>query len=64
MNGNGVVNNVDAALVYMYYNNRITLTETQLLAADVNGNGTVNNVDAALIYMYYNNRISAFPAEK
>lgn len=64
VNGNGVVNNVDAALVYMYYNNRITLTETQLLAADVNGNGTVNNVDAALIYMYYNNRISAFPAEK
>ena len=62
VNGDGKVNNVDAALVYAYHNKKLTLTEDQLAAADVNGDGKVNNVDAALIYAYHNKKLTKFPA--
>lgn len=63
--GDGVINNVDAAMVYMYYNNagNVKFTDAQLAALDVNGDGVVNNVDAALIYMYHNNVITEFPTK-
>ena len=62
VNGDGKVNNIDAALVYGYHNKKLTLTEDQLAAADVNGDGKVNNMDAALIYAYHNKKLPKFPA--
>ena len=64
VNGDGKADNLDAALVYAYYNGKQTLSEQQLTAADVNGDGKTDNLDAALIYAYYNGRITGFPAEQ
>lgn len=62
VNNDGKVDNLDAALVYAYYNGRQAFSAQQLAAADVNGDGKVDNQDAALIYAYYNGKITAFPA--
>lgn len=62
VNGDGKADNLDAALVYAYYNGRQAFSAQQLAAADVNGDGKVDNQDAALIYALYNGKISAFPA--
>ena len=62
VDGNGIVESIDAALTYAYYNEKTTLTAEQLAAADVDGNGTVDSIDAALIYAYYNEKLAAFPA--
>ena len=62
VNGDGKADNLDAALVYAYYNGKQELSARQLAAADVNGDGKVDNHDAALIYALYNGKISAFPA--
>ena len=53
VNGDGVVDDVDAALVYGYVNGRLSLTDEQLLRADVNVDGLVNQNDAAQIYAAY-----------
>ncbi len=63
VNGDGKADNLDAALVYAYYNGRQVFSAQQLAAADVNGDGKVDNQDAALIYAYYNGKIAAFPAK-
>ena len=60
VNGDGIVNNLDAVLVYAYHNGKQTLTEAQLAAADVNGDGKVNNLDASMIYAYHNGKITQF----
>ena len=62
VNGDGKADNLDAALVYAYYNGKQELSARQQTAADVNGDGKVDNQDAALIYAYYNGKITAFPA--
>ena len=62
VNNDGKADNLDAALVYAYYNGKQELSARQLAAADVNGDGKVDNQDAALIYALYNGKISAFPA--
>ncbi len=62
VNGDGKADNLDAALVYAYYNGKQELSARQQTAADVNGDGKVDNIDAALIYALYNGKISAFPA--
>lgn len=62
VNNDGEVDNLDAALVYAYYNGRQAFSAQQLAAADVNGDGKVDNQDAALIYAYYNGKVTAFPA--
>lgn len=64
INGDNVVNHIDAAMVYAYYNNKLKLMDEQLAAANVNGDSAVNHIDAAMIYAYYNNKITKFPAEK
>lgn len=64
VNGDKMVNHIDAAMVYAYYNNKLKLTDEQLVAANVNGDSVVNHIDAAMIYAYYNNKIAKFPAEK
>ena len=61
VNNDGKVDIMDANLVCSHYNELITLTETQLLAADVNGDGIVNIMDANLICSYYNELIEVFP---
>ena len=63
VNGDGIINSMDAAIVYRSVNGRYTLTDSQKLAADVNGDGAVNSTDAALIYRYTNGKMSKFPAE-
>lgn len=62
VNGDGKADNLDAALVYAYYNGKQELSVRQQTAADVNGDGKADNIDAALIYALYNGKISAFPA--
>lgn len=62
VNNDGKADNLDAALVYAYYNGKQELSAQQLAAADVNGDGKADNLDAALIYAYYNGKITAFPA--
>ena len=49
VNGDGKVDNIDAALIYAYLNGKHMLTEEQMKAADVNGDGIVNNLDAMSI---------------
>ena len=63
VNGDGKVDNLDAALVYAYYNGKQELSARQQTAADVNGDGKADNLDAALIYAFYNGKITAFPAK-
>ena len=62
VNNDGKADNLDAALVYAYYNGKQELSARQQTAADVNGDGKADNLDAALIYALYNGKISAFPA--
>ena len=64
VNGDGDVDTTDAYLIVMYYNEKLDLTEEQLLAADVDGNGEVDTTDAYYIVMYYNEKIDSFPAEQ
>ena len=64
VNGDGVVNNIDAAIIYAYHNGKRTLTAEQLKAADVNCDGVVNNVDAAMIYAFHNGKLTKLPAGK
>lgn len=63
VNGDGTVDNIDAAMTYAAYNGKLTLTEAQRLRADVNGDGDVDNIDAAMIYAYYNGKLTKFPVE-
>lgn len=53
VNGDGAVDDVDAALVYGYVNGRLTLTQEQLSRADMDGSGQVDAADAAQIYAAY-----------
>lgn len=63
VNNDGKADNLDAALVYAYYNGKQELSARQQTAADVNGDGKADNLDAALIYAFYNGKIAAFPAK-
>ncbi len=63
VNGDGKVNRWDARAVVQYYNDEISLTDYQFLAADVDGNGKVNKWDYRYIVMYYNDEISEFPVQ-
>lgn len=64
VNGDGVIDYLDAALTYAFYRGKTVFTETQRLAADVNGDGEIDYMDAALIYAFYNGKSSSFPAER
>ncbi len=52
VDGNGIVQAMDASLVLKYVVGLDTLTPTQLLAADVNGDGVVGAYDASWILYY------------
>ena len=64
MNSDGVIDNLDAAMVYAAYNGKGTLSDEQAACADVNGDGVIDNLDASMIYAYYSGRLEKFPAEK
>lgn len=64
VNNDGVIDYLDASIVYAYYNGRITLTAEQLTIADVNDDGFVTYYDASLIYAYYNAKLTEFPVQK
>ena len=58
VNGNGMVDAVDASSVLTYYAQTSTgkdggFTETQLKAADMNENGLVDATDASAILTFY-----------
>ena len=53
VNGDGAVDDADAAMIYAYANGKLTLTDRQLLLADVDGSGKVDAKDAAQIYNAY-----------
>lgn len=60
VNGDGNVDNTDAAIILRYDAGIIDLTGSQLKAGDVNGSGTVDNVDAARILQYDAGIIDSF----
>ena len=61
VNGDNLVDYIDAALIYAYYNGKITFTDAQCAAGDVNGDGYTDYIDAALVYAYYNGKLTTFP---
>lgn len=52
VNGDGVVDNLDAAFILKYDAATIDLTDDQLAVGDVNKDGEVDNLDAAFILKY------------
>lgn len=52
VNGDGVVNSLDAALILKYGAGIVSLTESQLAAGDYDDNGVVNSLDAAFVLKY------------
>ena len=61
VDGSGEVDNIDAAMIYSYFNGFIEFTDEQLRAADVDGSGEVDNIDAAMVYSYFNGYLDTFP---
>ena len=53
VNNDGVVDDVDAALVYAIANGKLTADLCQQGAADINGDGRVTAKDAEIIYAFY-----------
>lgn len=49
MNGDGIINNKDVAMMNKYLVEKVTANECQGLAIDVNGDGYINNRDAAML---------------
>jgi len=52
LNGDGLINNRDAAMITRYLVNKETPDTTQLAAMDVNGDGYINNRDASMLSRY------------
>lgn len=63
VNGDSVVNSLDAAQILKLDAQLISLSEKALAAADVSGDGIVNSLDAAQVLKYDAELISGFPAE-
>ena len=62
VNGDDVVNYLDAMMIAQYYVGDITGFDLNLVVADVNGDGVVNYLDAMMIAQYYVGDIDSFPA--
>ena len=63
VNGDSVINYLDAMMIAQYYVGDIGADDLNLLAADVNADGVVNYLDAMMIAQYYVGDIDSFPAE-
>ena len=62
VNNDGLVDDVDAALVYAFINAKLTANASQIDAADVNGDGVVSATDAEIIYSFYLGEIASLTA--
>ena len=62
MNNDGVVDDVDAVLVYAFINYKLTANASQIDAADVDGDGVVSATDAETIYFFYLGEIDSLTA--
>lgn len=60
VNGDGIINYLDAMLIAQYYVGDIGEAGLNLDAADVNGDGTVNYLDAMMVAQYYVGSIDSF----
>ena len=62
VNNDGMVDDVDAALVYAIANGRLTADLSQQDAADINGDGQVTAKDAEIIYAFYLGELTSLTA--
>ena len=62
VNNDGMVDDVDAALVYAIANGKITADLSQQDAADINGDGQVTAKDAEIIYAFYLGELTSLTA--
>ena len=60
INGDEQINHKDAKLALKAFANKVTLTETEKIAADVNNDGMINHKDAKLILKYFAGKITKF----
>ena len=58
INGDGIIDTVDASLVISYYYGKVPFDKEQETAADVNGDGTIDTIDASNIISFYYGKIS------
>lgn len=62
VNNDGLVDDVDAALVYAIANGKLTADLSQQDAADINGDGQVTAKDAEIIYAFYLGELTSLTA--
>jgi hypothetical protein len=62
VDANGGVDSSDARMVLQAAVSKVTLDETQQLAADVDGDNKVDSSDARWILQYAVKKVTAFPA--
>ena len=62
VNNDGMVDDVDAALVYAIANGKLTADLSQQDAADINGDGQVTAKDAEIIYAFYLGELTSLAA--
>lgn len=62
VNNDGMVDDVDAALVYAIANGKLTADLSQQDAADINGDGQVTAKDAEIIYAFYLGELTSLTA--
>ena len=62
VNNDGMVDDVDAALVYAIANGKLTADLSQQDAADINGDGQVTAKDAEIIYAFYLGELASLTA--
>lgn len=61
VNGDGVIDILDAVMVQKFSVDKVELTEDQQKAADVNGDGVVDILDAVLIQKYTVDKVTELP---
>ena len=62
LNGDGVIDSMDAALLNRYIM-EVSTSIPKIDAADLNGDGLINSMDATLLSRYILEVIDRFPAE-
>lgn len=63
VNGDGMVDNLDATPILRYDAALLELTDAQLITANVNGDQWVDNLDAVMILLYDAGLLEKFPAD-
>ena len=60
VNGDGVIDTIDASSIISYYYGKIELTEEQRTLADVDKDGVIDTIDASRIISFYYGKITQF----